>query len=131
MRYMTIITMSACGMRWVRIGMVAIRQASVSRKVALPRPGVGRVPGAGSRRTRPWSTALALERAMHGRDGRGPDAEGLVRVLDLDAHGEARRQPDPVERALDAGQSIDAGPVLRQHGPAEPDDRASEMPARM
>ena len=55
MRYMTIITMSACGMRWVRIGMVAITQASVSRKVALPRPGVG----ASSRRRKPRS-AVAL-----------------------------------------------------------------------
>ncbi len=51
MRYITIITMSACGMRWVRIGMVAITQASVSRKVALPRPGVG----ASSRRRKPTS----------------------------------------------------------------------------
>ena len=41
MRYMTTITTSACGMRWVRIGMVAIAQASVSRSVAAPRPGVG------------------------------------------------------------------------------------------
>jgi hypothetical protein len=41
MRYIMIITTRACGMRCVRTGIVAITQASVSRKVAPPRPGVG------------------------------------------------------------------------------------------
>jgi hypothetical protein len=56
---MTISTTSACGMRWVRIGMVAIRQASVYRKVALARPGVG----ASSRRRKPMSAAAVTGRS--------------------------------------------------------------------
>jgi hypothetical protein len=38
--YMKIITTSASGMRCVRIGIVAMRQARVSRNVAPPRPAV-------------------------------------------------------------------------------------------
>ena len=38
-RYITIMTKSPWGMWWVKIGMVAARQANVSRKVALPLPG--------------------------------------------------------------------------------------------
>ena len=52
-RYMTINASSACGIRWVRIGMVAITHASVRRKAAAPRPGVG----ASSRRKKPPSAA--------------------------------------------------------------------------
>src|SRR4029450_2117392 len=44
--------------------------------------------------------------------------------------GKAGREPDPVERALDAWQALDAGAVLGQHGPPKADHRAVEAPAR-
>src|SRR4029077_4519238 len=52
-----------------------------------------------------------------------------VGILDPDPQGEARRETNPVERAVDAWESIHAGSVLRQHRPAEPDDRAPKAPA--
>jgi hypothetical protein len=56
-RYMTIITIIACGMRCVKTGTVAIMQARVSRRVAAPRPGVG----ASSRRKK----SKSAERFIH------------------------------------------------------------------
>ena len=68
------------GIRCVRIGTVATRQARVRRNVALPRPGVG----ASSRRRKARSAATrsplrALERAVNRRDGGGAHPERVVR----------------------------------------------------
>src|SRR5262245_33325447 len=86
---------------------------------------------AGTRREAPPSSAHASERAMHRRDGRGADPEGVVGILDLDAYRKARGQPDPVERALDARQSVHAGAVLGRDGPPQTDDGASEPAPRL
>ena len=83
--------------------------------VAPSRPGVG---ASSRRRNSRGNAALPSPRAelgrlmahapplsehSHGRHGRGPDAEGLVGVLDLDAHGKPRGEPDPVERLSTRG----------------------------
>ena len=126
-RYMTIMTSSPCGIRWVKMGMVAARQASVSRNVALPRPGSAPARGAENRGERGRHRRPRAQVPLHRRYRRGADAKGVVGILHLDAHGKARRETDPVKGALDARQSIDAGAVLRQHRPTEPNDRAAEM----
>src|SRR5216683_4051103 len=129
-RYMTIMTTRPKGIRCVRIGTVAIRQASVRRNVAPPRPGVG----ASSRRRKVTHAATrspirAAERSANGGDRGGAYPERFVRVLHLDAHGKAGGKPDPVEGPLDARQPVDARAVLRRHGPTQADDGAAEMPA--
>src|SRR5262249_17834994 len=122
-RYMRIMTTSPNGIRCVRIGTVAIRQARVRRAVAPPRPGVG----ASSRRRKAPHAATRLpfrvsKGAVNGGDRGGADPERLVGILHLDAHGEAGREADPVERSLDARQPVDARAVLREHRPAQADD---------
>src|SRR5215469_2056501 len=57
------------------------------------------------------------------------NAKGIIRIVHFDAYREARGEADPVKRALDARQPVDACAVLRQHGPTEPNDSAAEMPA--
>ena len=113
-------------MWWVKIGIVAARQANVSRKVALPLPGVGvssrrrksrRADGVIGSREVPFTVATA-EAPMRN------ESSGLSTLMRI---GKARGETDPVERALDARQSIDACAVLRQHGPTEPNDSAAEM----
>src|SRR5262245_31179221 len=146
-RYMTIMTTSPCGMWWIMIGTVAAVHARVRRTVAPSRPGVG----ASSRRRnstrgeefprsgrdgagplmgstlRPGSSAFLAD----GHHGRGAQPEGLVRVLDLEAHREPRGQAHPVDRLLDAREAHHARPVLRKDGPAEADHGAPEVPARL
>src|SRR4029077_18805358 len=127
-RYMRIKATSANWNRCVRIGTVVTRQARVRRKVAAPRPGVG----ASSRRRKATHAATrspirALECAVNRGDGGGPYPERFVGVLHLDAYRKARREPDPVEGPLDARQPVDAGAILRQHGPSQADNRAAEV----
>src|SRR5215510_6628619 len=134
-------------MWWIMIGTVAAVHARVRRTVAPSRPGVG----ASSRRRnstrgdefprprrdgpgrlmdsalRPGSSAF-LANSHHGR---GAQPEGLVRVLDLDAHRESRGQAHPVDRLRDAGKTHHARPVLRKHGPPEANHGAPEAPARL
>src|SRR6266478_2430751 len=131
-RYIRIKATSAKWIRCVRIGTVVTRQARVRRKVAAPRPGVG----ASSRRRKATHAATrspirALERAVNRGDGGGPYPERFVRVFHLDAYRKARREPDPVQRPLDARQPVDAGAILRQYGPSQADDRAAEVPPGM
>src|SRR5215470_4831564 len=83
--------------------------------------------GAESREAPRASWATSARVALHRRDCRGADAKGVVGILHLDPHGKARCETDPVEGALDARQPIDAGAVLRQHRPPEPNDRAPEV----
>src|SRR5215472_13304616 len=67
--------------------------------------------------------------AAHGCYRGSTDAKGIIRIVHFDAYREARRETDPVKRALDARQAVDACAVLRQHGPTEPNHSAAEMPA--
>ena len=52
------------------------------------------------------------------------ESSGLSTLMRI---GKARRETDPIKRALDARQSVDACAVLRQHRPTEPNDSAAEV----
>src|SRR6266704_521761 len=65
----------------------------------------------------------------HGCYSGSANTKGIIRVVYFDAYRETRGEADPVKRALDPRQSIDACAVLRQHRPTEPNDSAAEMPA--
>src|SRR5262245_58770617 len=77
-----------------------------------------------------WRFCLSLI-SEDDRHGRGADAEGVgrLRVVDVDAHGEALRDVDPVELAPKGGDPGRDALVLRIHRPADALDRAPESPA--
>src|SRR5262249_18587133 len=139
-RYITI--MASKG-RWslnIMIGTVAAVQASVRRRVACQRSGVK----ANSRRRKSYRPVvghgdragvlvftimapLAVRRpgclrglVTHGHDRRGPNAEGVIRVVETDPHGKPLGEADPVELPVDLRQPHGARAAVGDHGPAQP-----------
>src|SRR5215471_10800479 len=140
-RYITIMVSKG---RWslnIMIGTVAAVQASVRRRVACQRSGVN----ASSRRRKSYRsivghgdrarvlvltimTPLAVSRpdglwslATYGHDCRGPNAEGVIRVVETDTHGKPLGEADPVELPVDLRQPPSACATVGDHGPAQPD----------
>src|SRR5215471_9477842 len=123
------------------IGTVAAVQASVRRRVACQRSGVH----ANSRRRKSYRpvvgrgdrarvlvltimTPLAVRRpgcrcglVTDGYDRRGPNAEGVIRVVETDTHGKPLGEADPVELPVDLRQPPRARATVGDHGPAQPD----------
>src|SRR5262249_13254441 len=84
--------------------------------------GSGAVSAMAMRRTSAVSGRLRLvPLAEDDRHGRCADAEEIrgLRVVDVDAHGEALRDVDPVELAPDGGDPGRDALVLRIHCPAD------------
>src|SRR5262245_6223750 len=129
--------------RWslnIMIGMVAAVQASVRRSVACQRSGVN----ANSRRRKSYRpvvghgdcdgvlvltimTPLAVRRpgglwglVTDGHDCRGPNAEGVIRVVETETHGKPLGEADPVELPVNLRQPPSARATVGDHGPTQP-----------
>src|SRR6266508_1806502 len=92
-------------------------------------PGSTRARGVETRGGWKRSSIDGAPGAAHGCYSGSANTKGIIRVVHFDAYRETRGEADPVKRALDPRQSIDACAVLRQHRPTEPNDSAAEMPA--
>src|SRR5262245_4748778 len=139
-RYITIMASKGKWSLNIMIGMVAAVQASVRRSVACQRSGVH----ANSRcrkayrpvvchgdRSRvlvfPIMTPLVVSRpgcrwglATDGHDRRGPNAEGVIRVVETDTDGKPLGEADPVELPVDLRQPHGARAAVGDHGPTQP-----------
>src|SRR5262245_43696174 len=124
----------------IMIGMVAAVQASVRRSVACQRSGVH----ASSRRRKAHKpsvghgdrarvlvfvimTPLAVRRpgcrwglVTDGHDRRGPNAKGVIRVVETDTHGKSLGEADPVELPVNLRQPHGARATVGDHGPTQP-----------
>src|SRR5262245_47517619 len=140
-RYITIMVSKGTWSLNIMIGTVAAVQASVRRSVACQRSGVN----ASSRRRKSYRpvvghgdrarvlvltimTPLVVSRlgclrglVTHGYDCRGPNAEGVIRVVETDPHGKPLGEADPVELPVDLRQPHGARAAVGDHGPAQPD----------
>src|SRR5262249_14064408 len=139
-RYITIMASKGTWSLNIMIGMVAAVQASVRRSVACQRSGVN----ASSRRRKSYRpnvghgdrarvlvltimTPLAVSGlgclwslATYGHDRRGPNAEGVIRVVETDTHGKPLGEADPVELPVDLRQPPRARATVGDYGPAQP-----------
>src|SRR5262245_41556717 len=140
--------------RWslnIMIGMVAAVQASVRRSVACQRSGVN----ASSRRRKSHRpvmghgdrarvlvftimTPLVVSRpgclwslVTYGHDRRGPNAEGVIRVVETDTHGKPLGEADPVELPVDLRQPVGARAAVGDHRPAQPHHGPVEVLIRL
>src|SRR5262245_39017262 len=150
-RYITIMASKGTWSLNIMIGTVAAVQASVRRRVACQRSGVH----ANSRRRKSYRpvvghgdragvlvltimTPLAISRlgclwglGTDGHDCRGPNAEGVIRVVETDTHGNPLGEADPVELPIDLRQPHGARAAVGDHGPAQPDHGPVEVLIRL
>src|SRR5256886_3140952 len=139
-RYITIMVSNGMWSLNIMIGTVAAVQASVRRSVACQRSGVN----ASSRRRKAHRprvghrdcarvlvfaimTPLAVSRSgclcglvADSPDCRGPNAEGVIRVVETDTHGKPLGEADPVELPVDLRQPHDTRAAVGDHGPTQP-----------
>src|SRR5262249_38494206 len=140
-RYIMIMTSKGMWSLNIMTGTVAAVQARVRRSVACQRSGVN----ASSRRRKSYRpivshgdracvlvfvimTPLAVSPSgclwglvTDGHDCRGPNAEGVIQVVETDTHGKALGEADPVELPVDLRQPHGARAAVGDHGPAQPD----------
>src|SRR5215831_14750675 len=150
-RYITIMVSKGTWSLNIMIGTVAAVQASVRRSVACQRSGVN----ASSRRrkahrpsmghgdcARVLVFAMLLPRAVSrpgglwglvtdGHDCRGPDAKGVIRIVEADTDGKPLGEADPVELPVDLRQPHGARAAVGDHGPAQPDHGPVEVLIRL
>src|SRR2546426_6559351 len=139
-RYITIMVSNGMWSLNIMIGTVAAVQASVRRSVACQRSGVN----ASSRRRKAHKprvghgdcarvlvfaimTPLAVSRpgclcglVTDSHDCRGPNAEGVIRVVETDTHGKPLGEADPVELPVDLRQPHGTRAAVGDHGPTQP-----------
>src|SRR4029434_7362814 len=136
-RYITIMASKGMWSLNIMMGTVAAVQASVRRSVACQRSGVN----ASSRRRKAHRpsvghgdcarvlvfaimTPLAVSRpgglwglVTDGHDCRGPNAEGVIRVVETETHGKPLGEADPVELSVDLRQPPSARGTVGDHRP--------------
>src|SRR5262245_11122697 len=139
-RYIMIIATKGKWSLNIMIGTVAAVQASVRRSVACQRSGVN----ANSRRRKSYRpivghgdrarvlvftimTPLVVSRpcclwslVTYGHDRRGPNAKGVIRVVETDTHGKSLGEADPVELPVNLRQPHSARATVGDHGPTQP-----------
>src|SRR6266446_8987118 len=150
-RYITIMVSNGMWSLNIMIGTVAAVQASVRRSVACQRSGVN----ASSRRRKSHRpvmghedrtrvlvftimTPLAVSRpgclcglVTDSHDCRGPNAEGVIRVVETDTHGKPLGEADPVELPVDLRQPHGARAAVGNHRPAQPHHGPVEVLIRL